>query len=145
MTSVEDRLRLLEDKEAIRELLLAYGRALDARDTRAYSELFAADGEWSGGVGQSKTPAGIKKMLDDLFGNSTPRFPKAHHLMSNMEIAVEGDTASATSRWVWIAGNAQGGPALLRSGYYTDALVREDGAWKFQSRRAFTDFSTPLD
>lgn len=147
MTSVEERLRLLEDKEAIRDLLLAYGSALDGRDTKAYSELFAADGEWSGGVGQSKTPAGIKKMLDDLFSTPNPsrKSTGAYHLMSNMDIVVDGDTATAKSRWAWIAGNADGSPTILRSGIYEDALIREDGCWKFRKRRALTEFSTPFD
>lgn len=145
MTNVEERLRLLEDKEAIRDLLLAYGRALDSRDTKAYSELFAADGEWSGGVGQSRTPAGIKKMLDDLFVNASDRFAKAYHLMSNMDIVVAGDTATAVSRWAWIGGNSEGGPAMLRSGIYDDVMVRENGSWKFQKRRAVTEFSAPFN
>ncbi len=144
MTNVEERLRLLEDKEAIRELLLAYGRTLDGRDTKGYSELFAADGEWSGGVGQARTPAGIKKMLDDLFAGGTSRFANAYHLMANMDIAVNGDTASARSRWIWIAGNAEGAPEILRSGYYDDLLVRENGGWKFQKRKASTEFTRPL-
>lgn len=140
MTSVEERLRLLEDKEAIRDLLLAYGRALDSRDTQAYADLFAAQGEWSGGVGQAKTPAGIKKMLDDLFGNSTGGgFSKAHHVMANMVIEVDGDTATASSRWMWVHGDAEGGPLVRRAGIYEDALIREDGAWKFRKRRAVTE------
>lgn len=143
MTSVEERVRRLEDKEAIREILLDYGRALDSRDTKAYSELFAADGEWSGGIGQARTPAGIKKMLDDLFGNSKGggRFSKPHHLMANMVIDVDGDTATANSRWIWIAGEAEtgGGPNMIRSGYYQDVLIRENGSWKFQKRRAVTE------
>jgi hypothetical protein len=40
-TSVEARLQALEDKEAIRSLLIDYGRALDSRDFKAYGELFA--------------------------------------------------------------------------------------------------------
>lgn len=139
MTSVEQRLRVLEDKEAIREVLLAYGRALDSRDTQAYADLFAADGEWSGGVGQAKTPTGIKKMLDDLFGNSTGGFSKAHHVMANMVIEVDGDTATANSRWMWVHGDAEGSPVVRRSGVYNDELVRENGAWKFQKRRASTE------
>lgn len=141
MTNVEERLRLLEDKEAIRELLLDYGRALDAHDTKAYSELFAEDGEWSGGVGQSRTPAGIKKMLDDLFANSTGAFPKAHHVMANMAIDVQGDVATANSRWMWITGDADGGPKVMRAGYYEDSLIRENGNWKFRKRRAVTELS----
>ncbi|MBT2187881.1 nuclear transport factor 2 family protein [Sphingobium nicotianae] len=149
MTSVEERLQILEDKEAIRGILLEYGRALDSRDTQAYSDLFAADGEWSGGIGQARTPAGIKKMLDDLFAggarnNSTPAEekprPRPHHLMGNMVVDVTGDTATAHSRWMWVMAGPDGSPHALRSGFYEDQLVRENGAWKIRKRRAVTEF-----
>jgi len=141
MTSVEERLRYLEDKEAIRDLLIAYGRALDSRDTQAYSELFAAEGEWSGGIGQAKTPAGIKKMLDDVFAKSTGQLVKPHHIMANMAIEVDGDTATASSRWMWILGDENASPIMMRAGYYEDSLVRENGEWKFQKRRAITELT----
>jgi SnoaL-like domain len=60
---VEDRLRRLEDRAELRELILAYRRHLDARDLKAYGMLFAADGEWLGGTGYGKSPAGITAML----------------------------------------------------------------------------------
>src|SRR5262249_36530418 len=44
-----EQLRVLEDKEEIRELLIAYGRDFDKRDFAAYAQLFAKDGVWTGG------------------------------------------------------------------------------------------------
>jgi hypothetical protein len=45
----------LEDTEEIRNVLLDYGRFLDARDFAAYSRLFAKDGEWVGGFAAIRT------------------------------------------------------------------------------------------
>ncbi|MEE8428528.1 MAG: nuclear transport factor 2 family protein, partial [Gammaproteobacteria bacterium] len=42
--SIEDRMQRLEDREAIRELLVTYGRLLDKKDLVGYSKLFAEDG-----------------------------------------------------------------------------------------------------
>jgi len=140
MIGVEERLRRLEDREAIRDLLTDYGRALDRRDTQAYSELFATDGEWSGGLGSGQTPAGIKQMLDDAFARMTPGvYRNPHHLLGNFAIDLDGDRATATSRWVWIAAGPDGAPQLMRAGRYDDDLVREEGRWKFRRRRAVTD------
>jgi len=50
--SVEARLQRFADKEEIQDVLLEYGRSLDARDFAIYSSLFATDGEWAGGFGQ---------------------------------------------------------------------------------------------
>ena len=58
--SFAERLRRLEDAEQIRQLNLEYRRHLDARDLDAYGRLFAEDGEWLGGTGYGKGPAGIR-------------------------------------------------------------------------------------
>ena len=55
--SLAARVQILEDKEEIRNLLIDYGRLLDARDFAGYSRLFAKDGEWSGGFGTTQGPA----------------------------------------------------------------------------------------
>lgn len=62
MTSTEVRLRRLEDIEEIRRLIQAYRRHLDRLDLVSYGQLFAADGEWIGGTGYGKSPAGITEM-----------------------------------------------------------------------------------
>jgi hypothetical protein len=51
-SSLEARLQHLEDLEEIRLLLTNYGRFLDTRDFSSYSQLFAKDGEWIGGLGK---------------------------------------------------------------------------------------------
>ena len=52
--SLSARLQRLEDTEEIRTLLLDYGRLLDLRDLSGYSQLFAKDGEWVGGLDPRK-------------------------------------------------------------------------------------------
>jgi len=66
--SSEARLQRLEDIESIRRLLTDYGRDLDRRDFKAYSELFAADGVWDGGFGAAKGPAEIQAMMEKSIG-----------------------------------------------------------------------------
>ena len=55
--SLEQRVRELEDREAIRELLVVYGRYLDNKDLAGYSKLFAKDGTWTGGIGTATVVA----------------------------------------------------------------------------------------
>jgi len=138
--SLESRVQRLEDIEEIRDLLIAYGRALDSRDLDAYSQLFARDGEWRGGLGSARTPAEIKAMLEKAFAGMTPGLYRTpHHVMSNFDIVLDGDTATAHSRWEWVAGDSGNAPTILRAGRYEDELVREDGRWRFQKRRAVTE------
>ena len=67
--SVEQRLRLTEDKDEIRELLIAYGRDFDKRDFTAYANLFATDGVWVGGADGSHPytgPTAIREFVTKM-------------------------------------------------------------------------------
>ena len=133
--SVASRLQRLEDIEEIRTVLLDYGRFLDSRDLAAYSRLFATDGEWVGGFGSAKGPAGILEFMQKNLGTG-PNRNGNFHIMSNFEIDVKGDTATARSRWTFIVPGADGKPTISQAGRYEDLLVREDGRWKFKKRTA---------
>ncbi|HEX5000585.1 MAG TPA: nuclear transport factor 2 family protein [Terriglobia bacterium] len=132
------RLQRLEDIEEIRTLLLDYGRHLDSRDLVAYSKLFARDGEWVGGFGSAKGPEEILAFMQKNLGTG-PNRNNSFHILSNFEIDVKGDTATAWSRWTFVAPGADGKPVISQSGRYDDSLVREDGRWRFKRRSASND------
>jgi uncharacterized protein (TIGR02246 family) len=136
------RLQRLEDTEAIRTLLLDYGRFLDARDLAAYSRLFAKDGEWVGGFGSAKGPADILVFMEKNLGTG-PNRGNTYHILSNFIIDVKGDTATAWSRWTFITPGPDGKPVISQAGRYDDTLVREDGRWKFKRRVASNDIPAP--
>ena len=136
-SSAAARLQRLEDIEAIRVVLLDYGRTLDARDFAAYSRLFAKDGEWVGGLGTVRGPAAIQAFMEKNIGS--PNRAHNYHLLSNFVIDVKGDKATAWSRWAFVVPAADGKPTLAQGGRYEDSLIRENGQWKFQRREAFTD------
>ena len=139
------RIQKLEDKEEIRLLLTDYGRFLDARDLVSYSKLFAKDGEWVGGFGSAKGPEGILAFMQKNLGTA-PNRANNYHILSNFEIDVQGDTATAWSRWAFIVPAADGKPSLAQGGRYQDKFIRENGHWKFLRREAFNDLpqSGPL-
>jgi uncharacterized protein (TIGR02246 family) len=142
--SVEERLRRMEDVEAIRALLVSYGRNFDKRDFAAYSNLFARNGVWVGGAGGAQSyegPAAIRAMVEKSYQPTV--FPGSYHIMSSFEITLEGpDSAKAWSRWAFVVHGVHNEPVLFRGGYYEDELVREDGAWKFKRRRVAADTPT---
>jgi ketosteroid isomerase-like protein len=123
-------------------VLLNYGRFLDARDLPAYSRLFAKDGEWVGGFGSAKGPAEILTFMEKNLGTG-PNRGNTFHILSNFVIDVQGDTATAWSRWTFIAPAADGKPAISQAGRYDDTLVRENGQWKFKRRVASNDTPAP--
>jgi uncharacterized protein (TIGR02246 family) len=140
--SIGARLQRLEDIEEIRTLLLDYGRFLDSRDLTAYSRLFAKDGEWVGGFGSAKGPAEILAFMQKNLGTG-PNRNNSFHILSNFEIDVKGDTASAWSRWTFIVPAPDGKPVISQSGRYDDTLVREEGRWRFKRRTASNDIPVP--
>ena len=66
---------------------------------------------------------------------------RARSLNSTIDIEVDGDTARAWSRWLWVVPYPDGKPRVERAGHYEDTLVRENGKWKFRSRQAFTEIN----
>ena len=140
--SLAARLQRLEDIEEIRTLLLDYGRHLDARDLPAYSRLFAKDGEWVGGFGSAQGPAGIQAFMEKNLGTG-PNRTNTYHLLTNFQIDVKGDTATAWSRWTFVTPGQDGRPVIAQAGRYDDILVRESGRWRFKRRVASSDLPAP--
>jgi len=137
--SIAARLQRFEDKAEIEAVLLDYGRYLDSRDFAGYASLFAKDGEWIGGFGTVKA-AEIKAFMEKAMG--TQNTAKNYHLLSNFVITVNGDTATAWSRWAFVVPGERGA-AIAQAGRYDDQFVRENGKWKFKKRVASNDTAGP--
>jgi hypothetical protein len=143
-SSLEARMQMIEDKEQIHDLLIEYGHDLDTKDFVGYGKLFAKDGTWDGSLGLHKGPAAITAMLQNPSGGRTPtpfdpKNVQSFHLMTNFVVHVNGDRATAQSKWTFFTRSADKKPVPTLSGHYEDSLVREDGRWKFLSRVALHD------
>jgi len=139
--SLAARVQRLEDIQEIQNVLLDYGRFLDARDFAAYSRLFAKDGEWVGGFGTVQGPAAIQAFMEKQIPG--PNRGNTFHILSNFKIDVHGDTATAWSRWTFVTPGPDKKPAIAQAGRYDDAFVRESGKWKFKRRTASNDIPVP--
>ena len=134
------RVQQLEDREAIRALILEYGTAHDARDYRRFASLFATDGEWVGGLGTARGPEAIFELMDSTIGHDPqPEGSGTFHVMSNEQIEITGDLAAATTKWIYLVPGSDGAPEMVFLGHYDDRFVRENGTWKFLRREAPVD------
>jgi uncharacterized protein (TIGR02246 family) len=143
-TSVDARLQRLEDREAIRELIVEYGHMVDTRNWPGFANLFAEDGEWVGGMGDAKGRATIQKMMEDTMGSGAPTLPGTAngpnlHIFTNEVIKVNGGTATGVTKWMFVVTDAQNHPKPFYLGHYDDKFVRVNGEWKFQRRAAYGD------
>lgn len=133
--AVKQRLQQAEDKLAIERLINDYAAALDARDIEGYIALFAKDAEWINGDIVRKAPDELRALLTGMWVTNPSGLPtRGLELVSNPEISVDGDRATAHSRHLLLKPDANGAPLAVLSGRYDDMLIRENGKWKFLRR-----------
>jgi 3-phenylpropionate/cinnamic acid dioxygenase small subunit len=144
--SLEARVQRIEDRTEIERLLMEYGRSLDNRDFATYSRLFASNGEWAGSLGTYRGPAAIQAAMEKSFASAAD-IPKGanYHLLTNAIIDIDGDRATAESKWAFVMLEEKKPPQIAFAGRYEDALIREDGKWKFLRRiaKAAREVSAP--
>ncbi|HSG34615.1 MAG TPA: nuclear transport factor 2 family protein, partial [Sphingomonadaceae bacterium] len=136
LPSLEARLQRAEDILAIQRVIVDYAAFIDAQDFEAYAALFAPDGIWQNGNTIRRGPDEIKAMLVGLFGTPPEGFvnKESYHLVSNPQIEVDGDRATARSRHLLVMRGADGSPIPELAGLYEDELIRVDGQWKILKR-----------
>ncbi|MBO9517061.1 MAG: nuclear transport factor 2 family protein [Porphyrobacter sp.] len=134
--SNDARLRAVEDQLAIQRVLVEYSARLDARDFDGYADLFAREGVWQNGNTVRRGRKEIKAMLVGLFGTPAAGFVNRedYHLVSNPQVNVDGDHATARSRHLLLMRGENGEPTPELAGLYEDEFIREDGQWKILRR-----------
>jgi hypothetical protein len=142
-SALEARVQRLEDESQIRYLLAEYGNLMDTADRVGTLKLFTKDSTWSGRVGTATGPQAILEMWAKFLGNRPydPKDVKSFYLMTNALIHVEGNRATALSKWTLFAKSPDNKLYTQVAGHYDDVFVREGGQWKFQSRGAWRDIS----
>ena len=143
--TLEQRIQRIEDREAIRDLILAYAVRLDARDFDGYVDLFAQNGVWQNGSTIRRGRDEIREMLVGIYGEQAviDTSDPSYRIVSNIEIALDGDRATARSRQLTIMRGEGGAPNPVLSGIYEDQLVRENGEWKILHRTDRVVMPTP--
>lgn len=144
-STMEQRLRRLEDIEEIKKLKARYCAACDggwdgraSHDTEKIVALFAEDGVWEGGVyGRREGRDGIRE-----FYQHNPEVPFAFHLLTNPIIEVDGDRA--TGNWHLMISMTQADrKSLLIAGVFEDEYVRTPEGWRIKRSRFSLAFHTP--
>jgi uncharacterized protein (TIGR02246 family) len=127
------RLRELEDREAIRNLIASYGPAVDRGDSMGGAEFFAENGAYDvGGYGVHRGHAAIAELFDGdvhqgLIMNG------ASHFLSPMRIDLSGDAAVAVGYSVVFTW-ADGAFKAHRIAANRWELARTGGDWRVTLR-----------
>ena len=128
MASIEERIQVLEDKDAIRELTAKYCYAVVRKDSQALVNMFTEDGEFH--MAPVMEFCG-REALTELYTSKIEEVaPKP--FIQNHVIKINGDTASGNCA-VEIR-LTDDGKAVTACGHYDDIYRKVDGEWKFERR-----------
>lgn len=136
---IESRLRRLEDRQELSDLIARYGPAVDDRDGAAIAELFAEDSVFD-------TVAGVMRGRDQVVAYYLERlsqFGVSFHYPHTQTVEFDGDDRAhglVTAHAEMASGNEAFWVALR----YHDEYVREDGRWRFAVRRVQQLYALPL-
>jgi ketosteroid isomerase-like protein len=141
---LEDELQRLEDKDAIRDIMEDYAVRLTSRDFAGYVANFAPEGTWRNGDTIKRGHQEIRAMLLNMFPNTPANYVNhdSYMLVSDIQIKVDGDHATARSRQLSIIRGKKGDPTPVLAGRYEDEFVRRDGQWKILHRLDITFIPT---
>ena len=137
------RMQRVEDRLAIERVLVDYAGFLDGRDYASYAALFTPNGEWKNGAGAHKGQAAIRQMLESAMGPAGASNRANYHVITNPRVDLDGDRATATSRYLFVMRGPGGQPTPSLAGVYYDELVRQGGVWKIKRRVADDIMPTP--
>lgn len=141
MRSAEERLRELEDIEAIRKLKFTYARLVDEHDVDGFVDLFTEDAVWDGReFGRHEGKAAIRAYIEQILRE---KITWAIHLMTNPEIEVAPSGTEATGRWYLWEPATVGGQPLWMVGKYFERYRKVDGRWLFSHLELRFEFTTP--
>ena len=123
---------LLEEKDAIRDVLAEYCFRIDDDRFAEMAALFAEDGVWDTAFGKATGRAEIEALVRRIAGEGAR--PRRIHAVSNVVSRVDGERAEVRSNWILVQ-TSDHGPEIGSGGSYTDEMVKRDGRWLFRSRK----------
>lgn len=133
MDKAEERLRALEDRAAIADLLASYGPLADSGDAAGVAALWVEDGEYAvGGFGTAKGHDAIAALITgpvhrDLMAQGCA------HILSPHVIRLDGDHAEATGYSVVFRRDGDGfTPYRVSANHWT--FARTPDGWRVQRR-----------
>jgi len=133
LTALAARLQRLEDLEAVRACWLDYCNRLDLGDFGALGDVFTPDADLEmDGLGPrlDGTYRGRRSIVDDFYARTGRPSGAAHrmtgHLSTNMQIELDGDTATTLAYFFEIVDDN-----LVLIGTYQHRLRRDPDRWRF--------------
>lgn len=137
------RLRLLEDRQSILDLVYLYCRGLDRLDEPTLCSVYHDDATEDRGEGVFVGPA--HEMARLAMGQLRTAYAASQHFIGNVLIDVAGDVAFGEAyfqAYHRYAERPDRPPVeLIMAGRYLDRFERRGGTWKIAHRKMLNDWS----
>ncbi len=128
LTDMKKRLQLLEDKEAIRDVLAQYAFNADLNRMEAFVNLFTVDCVFDVGADMGVWK-GREQILKFMKEGAIQTFTNhSQHVNVGCKIDVEGDEATVRG-YSFVTVHWQGGYGLYSCSFRTFRMKRIDGRW----------------
>jgi len=122
-------MQTLGDRLEINDLLTRYAHSVDSKDWTLYRSVFTDDAfidyESAGGI------KGDREAVADWLEKTMAGFPMTQHLISNIDVKIDGDRASVRAMFYNPMGMPSG-KTFWCGGFYNHSLVRTADGWKSQ-------------
>ncbi|ODU05976.1 MAG: hypothetical protein ABS81_06050 [Pseudonocardia sp. SCN 72-86] len=128
-----------DDRWAINDLISQFDWAVDTGDADAWVSTFIEDGVFESVlVGRHEGHAAIRKLHAALWSRPDYRaWVGGQHRVTNVRVISQTETsAELHSNWIVVSVvDDDGKAAVTLTGDYNDHVVKEQGAWRFKSRK----------
>src|SRR5437899_3087986 len=123
---------MLEEKDAIREVLAEYCFRLDSGWFEGMAGLFTENGTWETAFGKATGREAIAAHAEDIRARRGDERPRGIHLVANVVITFDGEAAAdVRSNWT-VVQNSREGPKSGSGGVYYEQRVKPGGPGRFR-------------
>ena len=120
-------MQTLGDRLEINDLLTRYAHSVDSKDWALYRSVFTDDSfidyESAGGI------KGDREEVANWLEKTMAGFPMTQHLISNIDVKIDGDRATVRAMFYNPMGMPSG-KTFWCGGFYNHSLVRTADGWK---------------
>lgn len=126
--SVEDRLRLIEDKLELYDLMHDYQRLADERRYKDWAECWTDDAVFENSFGSLNG----KQQIYEACNGQMAVFQDQEHVIGNTRFRISGDEATGTGIVIFIGlpKIEQPGDYVMTGGHYDWRFRRTENGWK---------------
>jgi len=131
--ATDEKVQWLVDRAQISDLLFSFACALDTRDFETYVNNFSEEGTLELPAPPPGGGSGVKLRRDQLMDTlqGLRKFSATHHISSNHQITIDGDTASSRSYLQAVHVGSSPFDHWDAGGWYDCEYRRTPEGWKF--------------